>query len=438
METRVRPPEPAPDAPSGPPALAEPPDRPDLPELPASRPRECPFGPPPEYARLRAEAPVTRVACPTGITAWLVSRYADVREVLGDAERFSSRPGQVAHLMHHADPERPVMPGEFTRMDGAEYQRFRRHIGPEVTAPRRLAVLRPTVQRIVDEQIDRLAAAGAPADLYNDFTVPVTTAAIGSLVGVPYEDRHLFHNAAAAVFSDVAGAADVRTVMRPLHEYLGTLVARRRAEPGDDALSRVMVRTTTTEHPFSDQELVAMCAVMLVAGFDTTATALAHGILALLTLPEELARLQKDASLIPAAVEEIVRMLGGASGVARQATCDTEIGGRRVARGDYVVVAIQAADHDPDVFPEPDRFDIGRRLDGHLGFGHGSHQCFGQQTARLEMTLALETLLRRMPSVRLAMPLTDIPFKTGTAVVGPARVPVTWDEVLPAAEGTPA
>ncbi len=403
-------------------------------DLPMPKPEECPFGPAPEFARLRAEAPVTRVACPTGITAWLVTRYADVREVLGDAERFSSRPGQVAHLMAHSDPARPVAEGEFTRMDGPEYQRFRRHIGPEVSAPKRLAALRPAVQKVIDERLDALAAAGPPADLYRDFAIPVTTAAIGGLVGVPYAERELFHNAAAAVFGGGSGKEEVAAALKPLHQYLFGLVRRRRAEPGDDALSRVIARGDDSDRPFTDFELVAMSAVMLVAGFDNTASVLAHGALALLTDPEQFDRLRAEPALVPAAVEEMVRLLGGAAGITRQATRDTTIGGRPVAAGDLVLVAIQAADHDPAMFPNPERLDIDRRTDGHLGFGYGTHQCFGQQTARIEITLALETLLRRVPSLALAVPFEEIPFKTDTAVIGPERVPVTWDEILPAGE----
>ncbi|MFF5717960.1 cytochrome P450 [Streptomyces buecherae] len=407
----------------------------DLMDLPLPRPSECPFGPSPDFARLRVESPVVQVRCPTGMRAWLVSRYADVREVLGDAERFSSRTGQVPHMMGHADPGRPVRPGEFTRMDGAEYQRFRRHIGPEVGTPKRLAELRPRVEAIVDERIDALAAGGPKADFYGDFTVPVTTAAISGVVGVPYEDRHLFHHAAAAVFSDVTSEPEMAAAMRPLHAYLYQLVRSRREDPQDDGVSRIIARSEQANEPFTEAELVSMCAVMLVAGFDTTATALAHGMFALLAHREQYARLRVDPSLIPSAVEEIVRCFGGAAGIARQVTRDTEIGGTPVRAGDYVVVAIQAADRDPAEFEDPDAIDVGRRISGHLGFGYGTHQCFGQQTARLELSVVLEKLTRRIPSLRLASAVEEVPFKENTPVIGPAAVPVTWDEILPRERG---
>ncbi|RBM24060.1 cytochrome P450 [Streptomyces sp. PT12] len=380
---------------------------------------------------------MTRVACPTGLTAWLVSRYADVREILGGAERFSSRPGQVVHLMAHADPERPIGKGEFTRMDGPDYQRFRRHMGPEVSSPRRLAKLRPLVRAAVDERIGALADAGPPADLYQDFAIPVTTASFGGLVGVPYADRDLFHRAASGVFSDVTDQVQLAAAVRPLQGYLFELVRRRRIEPEDDALSRMVARAPSAEPPFSDVELVAMSAVMLVAGFDSTATALAHGVLALLTDPDQWARLRDDPSLVPGTVEEMVRLFGGGAGIVREATTDTGIGGHPVAEGDYIILAIQSANHDPEAFDDPGRLDVARDAEGHLGFGHGTHQCFGQQTARLELTVALEALARRVPSPRLAAPLADVPFKTGTSVVGPERVPVAKAGCPARRRGTP-
>ncbi|MFG2050624.1 cytochrome P450 [Micromonospora sp. NPDC048935] len=409
----------------------------DLAPLPTPRLQECPFGPAPETARLRAEAPVSRVRCPTGLTAWLVTRYADVRDVLGDADRFSSRAGQAIHLMAHADPDRPVGVGEFTRLDGPEYQRFRQHMAPELATPKRMATLRPIVQQIVDERLDALAAAGPPADFYTGFALPVTAATIGDLVGVPPGDRELFQNAATAVFTGTT-KEDLAAAVQPLHAYLYKMIVQRRANPGDDALSRMITRSAAGDRPFSDPELVAIAATMLAVGFDTTATVMSHGVLALLAHPAEFERLRADPTLVPGAVEELVRFFGGAPGIVRQVTRDTDIGGHPVAAGDYVVAAIQVADRDPEAFADPDRLDVGRRPNPHMGFGYGTHQCFGQQTARLELTVVLETLLRRVPSLRLAVPLEDVPFKTGTPVFGPAEVPVDWTAVRSATAGASA
>ncbi|MFF5228811.1 cytochrome P450 [Dactylosporangium sp. NPDC000521] len=406
-----------------------------LPPLPLPPATGCPFSPPAQYESLREGSPVVRVACPTGVQAWLVSRYADVREVLGDPRRFSNRSGVAAHILLGYGGDTPVGEGEFPRMDGAEHLRFRRHMAPEVSNMKRINQLRPLVQQIVDERLDALASAPSPVDLYADFARPVTTAVIAELLSVPKDDRHLFKNAAEALSDGKSSAGDVAAAMQPLFEYLYMTVVTRRANPGEDVLSRMIVRSDQTDRPFTDMELVMMSAAMLIAGYDTTASMISHGMLALLEHPSELERLRQDPSLAGAAAEELVRYLGVGSGLLREVTEDTSIAGQPVKAGDYVVVAIQSANRDTDLHPDGDRLDIGRATGPHLGFGHGPHQCVGQQLARLELTTVLATLPRRIPSLRLAVPLDDIRFKVETSVYGPETLPVTWDKVEPAEEG---
>lgn len=404
-----------------------------LPQLPLPAAAGCPFGPPQEYESLRAGSPVIRVACPTGVQAWLVSRYEDVREVLGDPRRFSNRPGTAAHVLLGFGGDTPVGEGEFPRMDGAEHLRFRRHMAPEVSNMKRINQLRPRVRQIVDEHLDDLAATPTPVDLYAAFARPVTTAVIAELLSVPKTDRHLFQAAAEALFTGSSSAGDVAAAMQPLFQYLyGTVVARR-AEPGEDVLSRMIVRSDQTDQPFTDMELVMMSAAMLIAGYDTTASMISHGLLALLEHPAELDRLRADPALAGPAAEELVRYLGVGAGLLREVTEDTEIAGQRVRAGDYVVIAIQSANRDGALYPDGDRLDIGRTTGAHLGFGHGPHQCVGQQLARLELTTVLATVPRRIPSLRLAVPFADVRFKVDTAVFGPVTLPVTWDGIEPAA-----
>ncbi|MFI5914042.1 cytochrome P450 [Dactylosporangium sp. NPDC051541] len=402
--------------------------------LPLAGAQQCPFGPPPDYAELREHEPVRRVECPTGIEAWLVTRYADVRAVLGDPRRFSTRPGTGSHILAGYAADEPGE-GEFPRMDGPEHLRFRRHMAPELSNMRRIAQLRPVVQRIVDERLDALATTAPPVDLYASFAKPVTTAVIAELLDVPAADHPLFQHAAEALFAGSSSGADVAAAMRPLFEYLHGMVAARRAAPGDDVLSRMIVRSDETERPFTDTELVRMSAGLLVAGYDTTASMIAHGVLALLEHPPELARLRADPALAPTAAEELVRYLGVGGGLLRGVTEDTEIAGRPVKAGDYVVVAIQSANRDPALHADGDRLDVARPTGPHIGFGHGPHQCVGQQLARLELTAVLGTLPRRIPTLRLAVPFADIRFKVATAVLGPVAVPVTWDEIVSSGEG---
>ncbi|GAA2335118.1 cytochrome P450 [Dactylosporangium salmoneum] len=404
-----------------------------MPQLPLPDDKRCPFDPPPEYADLRAGSPVTRVACPTGIEAWLVTRYADVREVLGDPQRFSNRPGTAAHLLL-GYAAAPPGEGEFPRMDGAEHLRFRRHLAPEVSNIKRINGLRPLVQRIVDERLAALAALTPPVDWYAEFARPVTTAVIAELLSVPESDRGLFQQAAGALFAGESSSEDVAAAMQPLFQYLYGLVLTRRAQPGEDVLSRMISRSDQTEQPFTDMELVIMSAALLIAGYDTTASMISHGLLALLEHPEELERLRADPALAATAADELVRYLGVGAGLLREVTEDTEIAGQKIKAGDYVVVAIQSANRDAALHPDGDRLDVGRPTGAHVGFGHGPHQCVGQQLARLELTTVLAAVPQRIPSLRLAVPFDDIRFKTRTAVLGPATLPVTWDAVLPAAE----
>lgn len=403
-----------------------------LPDLPLPDASRYPFDPPPEYARLRAESPVLKVACPTGITAWLVTGYADARAVLSDSERFSTRPGPAAHILTYLKPDDPVWEGQFARMDGPDHLRFRRYLAPEVSTPKRLAELRPLVQRIVDERLDALATAPHPVDLYADFARPTTTSVLAEMLTVPYSDRALFHQASGAVFDMATTGEELERAMAPLFEYLFGLVARRRAEPGDDAISRMIARAEASDRPFTELEVVMAAGTLLVAGLDTTASLVAHGLLMLLTHPDELARLRERPEWTATAGDELVRYLSVGVGLLREVVTDTEIGGQRVAAGDFVVVAVQAANRDPALCPDPDRFDVGRTGVAHLGFGHGPHQCIGRPLAQVQVAAVLGTVTRRIPTLRLAVPLSEISFRDDLATITPRVLPVTWDELRPA------
>lgn len=400
-----------------------------LPAMPLPREGEFPFDPPPEYAELRTTAPVLRVSCPTGIDAWLVSSYAGVREVLGDGRRFSARSGQVAHLTTAFDPDSDPG-GEFSRMDGPEHVRIRRNFAPQVSHARRLDELRPLIQQIVDEAVDHLAGTQPPIELHIPFSRWITTAVIAELIGVPPQDRHLLHGAARALFDPETTADGLQQAVAPLFGYLYGLVAARRGDPGDDVISRMILHSQDSERPLTDDELVGMNGALLIAGFDTTASLLTHGLLALLENPAQWERLVADPDLAPGAAEELVRYLGVGTGLLRRATEDTVLLGRPIAAGDFVVVAVQSANRDPELHPDADVFDVGRKPGAHLGFGHGAHTCVGQQIARMELVAVLRALAVRVPSLRPARPLPEIEFKTGI-VRGPVDLPVTWDEVLP-------
>jgi len=400
--------------------------------LPLPRERECLFGPAPEVADIRRESPVVKVACPTGLEAWLVTRYADVREVLGDPERFSLRAGQAGHVLLNQPPDAPIEEGDFNRMDGTDHLRFRRVVAPAITTVKRMELFRPLVQRLVDELLDALAAETGPVDLHGEFANPLTSSVVAELLDVPYEDRALFHDAAKAMFDAQVEYDELEAVKVPLFDYVHELVVARMREPGEDVISVMAAKAQAADRPFTELELTKIAAGLLAAGYDTTASLITYSMLALLDNPDQFALLRDDPAAASNAAEELIRLLSVGSGLMRVATVDTEIAGTPVAAGEFVVVSVQSANHDPARFPEPEQLEITRPRGAHLGFGHGPHQCPGQQIARLELATVLATLPRRIPSLRLAVPFDEIEFKKETVAFGPARLPVTWDEVLPA------
>jgi cytochrome P450 len=374
---------------------------------------------------------VVKVTCPTGIEAWLVTRYADVREVLGDPRRFSTRPGQAAHVLINQPPDAAVEEGDFNRMDGADHLRFRRVAAPAITTVKRTELFRPLVQRTVDDLLDALATETGPIDLHGKFSNPLTSSVIAELLDVPYEERVLFHDVAKALFDAHIDFDQLEAVKVPLLDYVGELVARRIQEPGEDVISVMAAKARQANQPFTELELTKIAAGLLAAGYDTTASMITYGMLALLDNPDQFALLRDDPALAPGAAEELIRLLGVGTGLLREATVDTVIAGTPIAAGEYVVVSVQSANHDPEQFSHADRLDVARPRGAHVGFGYGPHQCPGQHIARLELTTVLATLPRRIPSLRLAVPLKEIEFKQDTVVFGPLTLPVTWEEVLP-------
>ncbi|MEU4526632.1 cytochrome P450 [Micromonospora ureilytica] len=323
------------------------------------------------------------------------------------------------------------MKQQFSRLDGPEHIRMRRSLAPQVSHARRLAELQPFIDEVVEEAVDRFVEVAPPVDLHTHFSNWVTSAVIAELIGVPPEERHLLHEAAAAVFRYDVKIEDARRALGPLYGYLYAQIRERRANPGDDVLSRMILHSAETDRPLSDDELVGMNSALLIAGFDTTASLLSHGLLALLDRRDDWDRLVSEPALADTAADEIVRYLGVAIGLLRQATEDTELGGEKIAAGDLVVAAVQSANRDTDLHPDADLFDIARQPGAHVGFGYGAHACVGRQIARMELSTMLRTLPRRVPSLRLARPLEETPFRTHSAVRGPTEVLVSWDEVLP-------
>jgi cytochrome P450 len=389
--------------------------------LPYERPAGCPFDPPAPLAELRARQPLSPMTYPDGHRGRLVTSHSLVRAVLADP-RFSSR----YELMHYPMPGGPegelppAPPGDMTGMDAPEHTRFRRLLAGKFTV-RRMRLLTERVEEITAEHLDAMEAQGPGCDLVQAFAQPIPALMICELLGVPFADRDTFHGFVTALMSLDATPDERMAATTGLQEYMYGLVLAKRAEPTDDLLSDL----TTSD--LTDEELTGVGGFLLGAGLDTTANMLAHGTFALLRHPDQLAALGDDPALADQAVEELMRYLSIAHTMVRVALEDVELDGQVIKAGETVTLSIQAANRDPERFENPDSLDLRRRATGQLGFGHGIHQCLGQQLARVEMRVALPALLTRFPSLRLAVPAEDVPLRTDMNIYGVHSLPVTWD-----------
>lgn len=394
--------------------------------FPGVRAEKCPFDPPPAIQSLREEAPLVRVRLSDGTTPWLVTRYAEQKALLSDARVSSdvTRPGYPMPMM--AGQQRGEAPVSFILMDDPEHARLRRM----VTAPfmiKRVEAMRPGVQQIVDELIDNLLAGPKPVDLMAAFALPVPSLVICQLLGVPYADHDFFQENSKTLINRDATAEDRMAAGGHLLQYLDTLIGEKIANPADDLLSGLVERIERGELTRADASQMGV--LMLLAGHETTANMIALGTLALLEHPDqlELLRSSDDPRLVASAVEELLRYLNIThNGRRRVAVEDIEIAGETIRAGEGVILPNDIGNRDPSVFPEPDRLDLERNPRQHVAFGFGVHQCLGQPLARMELQVVYSTLYKRIPTLRLATTLDEIPFKHDGSVYGVYELPVTW------------
>ncbi|KPI02077.1 cytochrome P450 [Actinobacteria bacterium OK074] len=394
-----------------------------LPVFPAARAARCPFDPAPEYADWRA-ADGLRRALSHGHPMWVVSRYDDIRAVLGDP-RIS------------ADISRPEFPGSdmigedeppmFSRRDDPEHMRVRRMLTRDFTV-KRVEGMRPRIQQLADEFLDRMIAKGQPADLVRDYALPIPSLVISMILGVPYSDHEFFQRHSAVLHEAHASEEEKQAARGALFGFLLELVGRKEREPGDDMISRLLGERVATGE--LSRELVAMnCLLLLIAGHETTANMIALSTLALLSNPAQLARVRDtdDPAVVANAVEELLRYLSVVQDhLVRVATEDLTLGGQLVRAGEALTMNLPAANRDTAFLDEPDTFDVGRDVRGHVAFGYGPHQCLGQSLARVELQVALPTLLRGLPGLRLAVPPEKVGFRHDMAVHGLHELPVAW------------
>jgi cytochrome P450 len=362
----------------------------------------------PLYARMRPEHPVYRSS--QGV--WYLTRYADVEAALHDLRLSSDQERILRALAAQQGPMQRVsklgkrIGGSMLRADPPGHTRLRKLVNHAFTA-RRIQGLRPRIEMIVAELLDNAVAAGPPMDLIASLAYPLPITVICELLGVPHPDRQRVRDWSRILVDETAGSdlteegiARAELAVEEFQGYLLDLIRKRRAEPADDILSALAAAAERGDQ-LTDDELVATSFVLLVAGHETTINLVGNGTLALLRYPDQLRRLQQDPTLIRSAVEELLRYDSPVQAVLRVVVGTVEVSGCTLGDGDLVLPMLGAANHDPDRFDDPDQLDVGRSNNRHLSFGNGPHFCLGAPLARLEGEIAIGTLVRRLPRLRL-------------------------------------
>jgi len=374
---------------------------------------------------LGRQAPVLRTVLPGDTTAWLVTGYEQVREVLLDP-RFSR--ALVASPDRELRGLELVTAKSLLGLDPPEHTRLRRLVAGAFTA-RRMQQLTPQVAAIVDELIDGMLPGPRPADLVSAFSLPLPVRVICRMLGVPAGDQDRFHAWSEALVGDWSrDLAEMEAALDAMCGYIVGLIEVKRAEPADDLIS-ALIAIRDREDRLSEDELVYMCVGILLGGHETTATQINLSLLTLLAHPAQLARLRSDPGLLPGAVEEFMRFvpLSGGLPPGRVTTEEVTLGGVTIPAGEMVFPLFGIANRDPSVFADPDTFDVTRPHGTHMGFGIGAHHCLGAQLARIELQEAFRGLLGRLPGLRLAGGFDELRYKEKMAITSLHELPVTWD-----------
>ncbi|HEX5119279.1 MAG TPA: cytochrome P450 [Pseudonocardiaceae bacterium] len=401
----------------------------DVPLFPM--PRTTPFDPPEGYTALSAHGPARRGVMPSGQSVWLITGHENVRRILADPRISSNRRHPSFPMMANTTPEMRAAQAALTEAlvsaDPPAHTTRRRLLITEFTV-RRVQALQPRIQEIVDNQIDALLTAGPPADLFADFALPVPSLVICELLGVPYSDREFFQTRTHLMIAQSTPPAERYQATGEMYAYFNELIAGKEADPTDDLLGRLIVRDSESAdgRAFDHQLLVGLATLLLIAGHETTSNVISLGTLALLQHPDQLARLMADPSLVTGTVEELLRYLSIVEAGFRVALADIEVGDTVIRAGEALVTIAGSANRDDAAFEHADEFDITRGARHHVSFGYGIHQCLGQNLARTELEVAFRTLFRRMPGLRLAVPVDEVPFKDDSTIYGVNALPVTW------------
>ena len=363
---------------------------------------------------------------------WFVTRYEDAAAVLLDDERFVRDPRLA--LTPEELEAREAFPlaleaieNHMLNRDGDDHRRLRRLVTKAFT-PRMVEQLRPRIQAIADELLDAVSSNGE-MDLSAAYAFPLPITVIAELLGVPTEDQDRFREWSDAVITPVISQEELERFFEQMGEfvaYLTDLFAARRAEPRDDLISALLAARDDND-ALTENEVFGTVVLLIVAGHETTVGLIGNAVLNLLSHPAELERVRADPSLLPAAIEEALRYEGPVERTLyRWASTNVELGGQTIRKGEGVIAIVNAADRDHHRFPNADLFDVARDDKRHLAFGRGSHFCLGAPLARLEAEIALETLFRRLPGLRLAVPREELAWRPTPGFRRLVALPVAW------------
>jgi cytochrome P450 len=403
------------------------------------------------YAAMREKGPVAGVTLPTGGPIWFVTRYAEAMALLKDDERFVNDPSNALteeeyallfqQATEHLTDEQQQMAAQTDEIlrrhllgvDPPDHSRLRRLVAIPFT-PKYIEGLRPRVQAIADTLLDAVQARADETrrremELIGDFAYPLPLTVISEMLGIPLADRDKFREwsqAAVSFTPDDRANPEVTAKLIEFIAYLRRLVAAKRSNPGDDLLSGLVLAEAEGDK-LSENELLSMIFLLIVAGHETTVNLIGNGMLALFENPEQRARLQEDPNLLKTAIEEMLRYYGPVEmSLTRWVRQDTELGGQRLRRGEQIMALLASANHDGEQFPDPEVFDISREPNRHAAFGTGIHSCLGATLARLEGQIAFATLLSRLPDLALAIPRDEVRWRDATFLRGLTQLPVTF------------
>ncbi|WP_336208072.1 cytochrome P450 [Nonomuraea sp. LPB2021202275-12-8] len=392
-------------------------------------PNDAALAPPAEWAELRGTCPVAHVKLPSGDQASLLTRYEDVKQVLADP-RFTRQLTAPDAARLTSDDGGGVFSSEMASIipdSGDEHQHWRRLVGKWFTA-KRMAALRPTMARLAEELIDDMVERGAPGDLKASLGFPLPVYVICDMLGVPADDRDRF-----SYWSDTLlnltryGQAEIEAAQTAFFQYMSDHLAAKRAEPGEDLLSELIAVGGPEDGGLSDIQILVTGMALLVAGHETTANMIGKMVAMLLADRTRWERLLADPSLIRTTVEESLRLDANSGfGLPRYLPEETEVSGTALPRGTTVICSMAAANRDESAFEAAAEMNLSRSPNPHLAFGAGAHSCLGQALARTELQVVLEVLLRKLPTLELAVTEEELERVEGLAVGGLRTVPVRW------------